>query len=124
MQTNSGWSMGRLRIHDIQTVRVIEVHGEVDIAAAVQLEPQLDAATDTEPRIVVIDLTPVEFFDCYSLRLLCRVESRVTERGGQFLLVCPQPLILRMLRVSGLRARFAPLPTLEEALAMCGERSV
>ncbi|MFE0101498.1 STAS domain-containing protein [Streptomyces sp. NPDC059009] len=116
----SAWPIGQVRIHEIDGLFVIAFHGDIDIAAAVWILPELDAATAPGGRTVVLDLTPVEFFDCYALRLLCRAERRVTERGGRVLLACPHPTVLKLLRVGGLLGRFVPLQTLDEALAAAG----
>ncbi|GAA2349790.1 hypothetical protein [Streptomyces violaceusniger] len=43
-------------------------------------------------------------------------KQRVTERGGRLLLVCPHPLILKILHLAGLSSRLAAVPTLEEVL--------
>ncbi|MGY6026569.1 STAS domain-containing protein [Streptomyces spinosirectus] len=115
MPQGIAWPVGHITIREAHGLTVIAFHGEIDIAAAVHILPQLEAATASAGRTVVADLTPVEFFDCYGLRLLCRAEQRVRERGGRLLLVCPQPLTLRILRVSGLIGRFTPLSTLDEA---------
>ncbi|MEU6379220.1 STAS domain-containing protein [Streptomyces sp. NPDC046909] len=95
---------------------VIEFHGEIDIAAALPMMPELDAATAVAGQTVVVDLTPTEFFDCYGLRLLDRAERRVREQGGRLLLVCPHPLILQILHLAGLSSRLATVPTLAEVL--------
>jgi anti-anti-sigma factor len=64
---------------------------------------------------VVIGLTPVEFLDCSGLRLLCRARLRVEERGGQLTLVCPQPMIRKMPRVTDLSRLFTLSAGLDEA---------
>jgi anti-anti-sigma factor len=110
--------MGYVRTQQVSGATVIEFHDEIDIAAAQQILPNLDAATAAPAQTVVIDLTPVEFFDAYGLRLLCHAERRVTERGGWLLLVCPHQMILRILHAGHLIGRFTPLATLEEALAL------
>ncbi|MET8687737.1 STAS domain-containing protein [Streptomyces sp. NPDC004732] len=110
---------GHLRIYRADGHTVIEFHGEIDIAAALTILPVLDAATTPHETLIVIDLTPVTFFDCSGLALLSRARSRLEEHSGDLLLVCPHPFILRMLRILGLTARFRPAPTLEDAL---GER--
>jgi len=117
-QGNNAWPIGHIHTRQVSGFTVIEFHGEIDIAAAQQILPDLDAATGAHGRTVVIDLTPVEFFDCYGLRLLCHAEQRVRERSGWLLLVCPHPLILRMLRAGNLIGRFNPLAEREEALAL------
>jgi anti-sigma B factor antagonist len=119
-QGGTAWPVGHIRARQAQGVTVVEFRGEVDIAAADSILPELDAATEAPAQTVVIDLTPVRFFGCYGLRLLCRAEQRVAELGGRLLLVCPHPLTLRILRAGGLIGRFAPVPTLDEALALTG----
>jgi anti-anti-sigma factor len=117
-QGNRAWTYGHIRSQLVSGCTVIEFHGEVDIAAAQQILPDLDTATAARGRTVVIDLTPVEFFDCYGLRLLCHAERRVSERHGWLLLVCPHPMILKILHAGNLIGRFTPLATREEALAL------
>lgn len=117
-QSDSAWPMGHIRSQQISGFTVIEFHGEIDIAAAQQILPNLDAATAAPGRTVVIDLTPVEFFDASGLRLLCRADRRVTERHSRLLLVCPHPLILRILHAGNLIGRFTPLTAREDALAI------
>ncbi|MFF6988983.1 STAS domain-containing protein [Streptomyces sp. NPDC010273] len=97
-QSSSAWPIGHIHSQQVSGITVIEFHGEIDIAAAQQILPDLDAATAAPRRTVVIHLGPVEFLDAYGLRLLCHAERRVTERHGWLLLVCPHPLILKILR--------------------------
>ncbi|MEU8944455.1 anti-sigma factor antagonist [Streptomyces sp. NPDC048489] len=105
-----------LRVHRDRGHTVLELHGEIDILTALAIAPYLDSATHPpEPR-VVIDLRPVEFFDCSGLRLLYRARSRVLARGGSLHLVCDRPLTLRMLTVTGLDRVLPPLATLDEVL--------
>ncbi|MEU3254216.1 anti-sigma factor antagonist [Streptomyces sp. NPDC006997] len=102
---------------------VLEFRGEIDILAAAEIGPQLDAATGQPGCRVVVDLRGVEFFDCSGLRLLHRARGRVREHGGQLSLVCTHPLTLRILRVTGLNRLLPPLPTLEAALGGPGAPS-
>jgi anti-sigma B factor antagonist len=105
-----------LRIHQDRGHTVLEFHGEIDIAAAMEIIPYLDRATGQPDVRVVIDLSQVEFFDCSGLRLLYRARSRVLDRGGRLHLVCTHPLTLRVLRVTGLARLLPPMPTLDAAL--------
>ncbi|WP_432136394.1 MULTISPECIES: anti-sigma factor antagonist [unclassified Streptomyces] len=95
---------------------VLELHGEIDIAAAVEIVPHLDAATRGPAPRLVIDLTPVEFFDCSGLRLLYRARARILDRGGELRLVCTHPLALRILRATGLSRLLPPAASLAAAL--------
>ncbi|MEU6669063.1 anti-sigma factor antagonist [Streptomyces sp. NPDC046727] len=95
---------------------VLEFRGEIDIVAATEIGPHLDRVTGRTGARVMIDLRPVEFFDCSGLRLLYRARARVLERGGQLHLVCTHPLTLRVFRVTGLARLLPPLPSLDAAL--------
>ncbi|MFF7970083.1 anti-sigma factor antagonist [Streptomyces sp. NPDC007905] len=106
-----------LRIREERGHTVLEFRGEIDIAAATEIAPALDRATDRPGVSIVIDLRSVEFFDCSGLRLLYRARSRVLERGGRLHLVCTHPLTLRVFRVTGLSRLLPPQPTLDAAVA-------
>ncbi|MDF3298945.1 anti-sigma factor antagonist [Streptomyces tropicalis] len=105
-----------LRVHRDRGHTVLELRGEIDIAAAVRILPHMDRATGEPGARVVIDLSRVDFFDCSGLRLLYRARSRVLDHGGDLRLVCTHPLTLRVLRVTGLAALLPPQPTLDAAL--------
>ncbi|MFG2602620.1 anti-sigma factor antagonist [Streptomyces sp. NPDC048514] len=104
-----------LWVHEHRGCTVLEFRGEIDIAAAAEIEPVLDLVTQRASRIV-IDLRPVEFFDCSGLRLLYRARARVLEHGGRLHLVCTHPLTLRVFRVTGLARLLPPHPTPDAAL--------
>ncbi|MET7350792.1 anti-sigma factor antagonist [Streptomyces mirabilis] len=95
---------------------VLEFHGEIDIVAALEITPYLDAETGHPEPQIVIDLRPVEFFDCSGLRLLYRARSRVLDRGGRLHLVCTRPLTLRVLKVTDLARLLPPSTSLDAAL--------
>ncbi|KUN75355.1 anti-anti-sigma factor [Streptomyces bungoensis] len=105
-----------LRVREERGHVVLEFRGEIDIAAAAEIAPALDRVTGRSGVRVVIDLRPVEFFDCSGLRLLYRARSRVLERGGRLHLVCTHPLTLRVFRVTGLSRLLPPHSTPAEAL--------
>ncbi|NEC28222.1 anti-sigma factor antagonist [Streptomyces sp. SID8111] len=105
-----------LRVHQDRGHTVLEFRGEIDIAAAAEILPHLDAVTTAPHTRVVIDLTRVEFFDCSGLRLLYRARRRVLDGQGDLRLVCAHPLTLRMLRITGLSRLLPPRPTLDAAL--------
>ncbi|MFF9410206.1 anti-sigma factor antagonist [Streptomyces anandii] len=105
-----------LRIHRARGHTVLELRGEIDIAAAVQIVPYLDRVTARPGARVVIDLSAVEFFDCSGLRLLYRARARLLDQDGELRLVCAHPLTLRILKVTGLARLLPPQPTLDAAL--------
>jgi anti-sigma B factor antagonist len=96
--------------HDSGSGRTRQSRGQLLCPYAV--ERPLDAATAVEEPDVLVDLRPVEFFDCSGLRVLCRAERRARERGGRLRIVSDGPRIDRLLRASGLFGRFPPLRVL------------
>jgi anti-anti-sigma factor len=112
-----------LRIRRDRGHTVVEFHGEIDIAAAVEIIPPLDRVTARPGARVVIDLSGVDFFDCSGLRLLYRARARIRAGGGELCLVCAHPLTLRVLKVTGLSRLLPPLPTLDAALEHPGATS-
>ncbi|MFJ1807306.1 MULTISPECIES: anti-sigma factor antagonist [unclassified Streptomyces] len=105
-----------LRVREDRGYTVLEFHGEIDIVAATEIAPHLDHATGGPAPRIVIDLTPIEFFDCSGLRLLYRARGRVLDHGGHLHLVCTHRLTLRILRATGLYRLLPPATTLDAAL--------
>ena len=118
MQQDSAPPTRHLRVHQDRGHTVLEFHGEIDIAAAVEIIPHLDAATVHPGARIVIDLTNVEFFDCSGLRLIHRARHRVLTHDGSLHLVCAHPLTLRVFKVTGLTRVLPPVASLDAALGL------
>ena len=103
------------RTHLVRGFTVVEVYGTVDLATAPDVGLHLDAATHPAGARVVVDLRPVDFFDCALLTLLCRAHRRTRERDGGLGLVCVRPWHLRVLTAGGLDRLIRPAATVEEA---------
>ncbi|MFF7210957.1 STAS domain-containing protein [Streptomyces sp. NPDC008238] len=99
---------------------VVELSGEIDIVAAIEITPLLDALTRAPRTDLVVDLGPVDVIDCSGLAALCRVRSRVHGNGGRVQFVCARPPTLRVLHATGLLKAFRPVPSVDEALARIG----
>ncbi|MGY6026729.1 anti-sigma factor antagonist [Streptomyces spinosirectus] len=106
-----------LRVHQDRGHVVLELRGEIDIAAALEITPFLDRVTALPGTSLVIDLTQVDFFDCSGLRLVYRARARLLEHDGELRLVCTHPLTLRIMRVTGLARLLPAHPTLDAALS-------
>ncbi|WP_405602339.1 STAS domain-containing protein [Streptomyces sp. NBC_01410] len=105
------------QVYRSQERTIVELHGEIDIAAATLVGAYLDVVTAVREHDVVVDLTHVAFFDCSGLALLCRARRRVAENGGRLWVVCDRPPVLRVFRAGGVLDVFRTVPTLEAALA-------
>ncbi|MBE9498380.1 STAS domain-containing protein [Streptomyces sp. GKU 257-1] len=89
---------------------VVELHGEIDLAVVLATTPRLYALTAAPAPQLVADLRPVTFIDCSGLALLVDIRARALASGGAFTLVCADPRVLRLLRITGLEDILVPVP--------------
>lgn len=100
------------QVRQQDSVCVVEVSGDVDMAVHQQLEQVLEplvAAGD-----VVLDCSRVTFFDSMALRVAVKIMHRAGEAGTTFALV-PSQAVSRVLKLAGLTEIFtireaAPAP--------------
>jgi anti-anti-sigma factor len=105
------------RTYRLGALTVVELYGEIDLAAAEDVEPHLAAAAQgPPPPVVLIDLGLTEFIDCFGLSLLMRARRRIAGRGGRVAMVCDDRATLKLLALTGLDGVFHPYRNVEDAL--------
>lgn len=83
----------------------VALSGEIDILSAPQLRVTLDEALSEGVRTVEVDLSGVEFCDCYGLGVLLEARRRASERGTVLRLAgVTSPLVRRLLHQTGTAA--------------------
>jgi len=95
-------------------VTVVEVRGELDLYTAPGLRCVL---LRTRAREVVLDLSAVTFLDTAALGVLVGCHEWAARRGGRLRLVCPQPFLRKVFRITGLDRVFALHDDIDAALA-------
>lgn len=80
---------------------VLELHGEIDLAADLQVRAHVDAATEIDEPRVVVDLRTATFIDCSALRILCYARRKALASRGGMGLVCTSPDIWPSSQQSG-----------------------
>ena len=94
---------------------IVTVAGEIDIATATRLRERLsELAARGGP--LVADLGRVSFIDSAGLAALVGVAKRAAAHGGRLHVVCAQPKVRQLFRLTGLDRRLPPARTLDEAL--------
>ncbi|HEU0241777.1 MAG TPA: STAS domain-containing protein [Micromonosporaceae bacterium] len=96
---------------------VLEVGGEVDVYTAPTLREKIVSLVDGGARLIIVDLTHVEFLDSTGLGVLVGAMKRLRMVGGDFALVCDQEKILKIFRITGLDRVFTLHSTVEAATA-------
>ena len=103
-------------------VRLIEVHGELDLSTALQLEEPLEEAVREADAAVLIDLAGCQFIDSTGIALLVRAWQRVDPTAGNggkggLVLCCQNEQVRRVLEVTGLEHSLRVFATRDEAAA-------
>jgi anti-anti-sigma factor len=103
-------------------VRLLEVHGELDLSTASQLEEPLEEATAAADAAVLIDLAGCQFIDSTGIALIVRAWQRVDASAGNggkggLVLCCRNEQVRRVLEVTGLEHSLRVFETREEAAA-------
>lgn len=94
---------------------VIEVGGEIDVYTAPKLREKIISLVDDGRYRLIVDLSGVEFLDSTGLGVLVGGLKRVRQHDGGIDLVCTQPRILRIFRITGLSRVFEIYDTVDEA---------
>ncbi|MFJ2932387.1 STAS domain-containing protein [Streptomyces sp. NPDC087219] len=96
-------------------VTVAALRGELDLVLVRHLRPELDALV-RESEALTVDIRRLTFCDATGLGLLAHCAGRTRQRGARWRLVCDQPWILRLIRLTDLDDVLCPEGELESEL--------
>ncbi|MGE5290202.1 MAG: STAS domain-containing protein [Micromonosporaceae bacterium] len=110
-----GRNAGDQRAGGDERVKILHVRGELDLATADGLYRRGETAIRGEARLLLLDLTNMTFCDSRGLSAFVRIANDADAAGCRYGLVAPQPLVLKVLRITGLDRRLPVFATIEEA---------
>lgn len=96
---------------------VLALRGELDVATVPRLADPLRVAIAAGKTAVVIDLGELTFLDSTGLMVLLNGLRRVVRQGGNLVIVCTNPTVLRLFDITGTATTFTVLDSREKALA-------
>jgi anti-sigma B factor antagonist len=105
------------RIESLPNGAVITLSGELDAYDAPELRRTFETVLETEPALVVLDLTDVSFLDSTVLGAIVGLLRRVRERGGELRTVLPDSTARRIFEITNLVAALDVWPSREDATA-------
>lgn len=79
----------------------LSLSGELDLSTVEQLEREVATSVDGTAGVVVLDLRDLGFLDSAGLRMLLRLQQRVTGAGGQLVLVKGPRRVHRVFELTG-----------------------
>jgi anti-sigma B factor antagonist len=94
---------------------VVRLAGELDLYNAEDVRGALAGAAAAAPRLIVVDLTQVEFVDSTALGVLIEARSKLGQNG--IALAGPRLETRRALQVSGLDRHLPVHDSVDDALA-------
>lgn len=97
---------------------VLSVHGDVDMLTAPRINEAVLDAVALDPRVVIVDLSDVDFLASAGMTALVTAQQQVVP-GAQFLVVADGRGTSRPLKLMGIDAALPLHRTLAEALAAC-----
>ncbi|MFE9493396.1 STAS domain-containing protein [Streptomyces collinus] len=98
-----------LVVHEGGTA-VVGVFGELDQFTGPELCPVLAECLDQRPVRLLLDLSGVSFCDAAGLTALVAARGGALQAGAEFALTGVQPVLLRVLAITGLDALFVLRP--------------
>ncbi|HEY5984781.1 MAG TPA: STAS domain-containing protein [Streptosporangiaceae bacterium] len=84
-------------------VTVVQLQGELDLSNVASLRQVMDSILEERsPHTLMMDLSRLSFADCSSLPVLVSAHTRLAEQGHKLIIMDTQPLVRRLLAVTGL----------------------
>ena len=83
-------------------VTLVKLAGRLDIAGARAVDLPLAAQVTTQGARVIVDLSGVTFLSSLGIRSLLTPAKTARARGGELVLLDPQPAVLDVLTLAGL----------------------
>jgi anti-anti-sigma factor len=83
----------------------VELSGEIDLAAKIDVEAQLTAAARTalaDGHVLEVNLAAVTFLDSTGLSCLAKASKQMAEGGGRLRVTGASPMVLRVFEIAGL----------------------
>lgn len=80
---------------------LVRVVGEVDVATAPKLLAEIEDLLARGTRLVVLELSGVDFLDGFGLRALEQAKERLTRGDGWLLVRNPSKVVLQVLEFTG-----------------------
>lgn len=96
---------------------ILHVGGSVDAGTVHEMRTALAELVDAGHRRVVLDLSDVIFLDSTGLGAVVSTYSRLRAVGNAFAIVCPNDLVFRVFRITGLDDTLTICSTIEQALS-------
>ena len=104
-------------IRDVDTTKVLNVSGEIDVYTAPQFKEAVNSIIDSGQKHLVVDMNQVTYMDSSGFAALLSATKRLRPQGGTVNLVNVSNAIDRILRITRLDTIFGTYDSIDEALS-------
>jgi anti-sigma B factor antagonist len=95
----------RIETHEEATATVLALFGEFDLAGIQQFETELGKLEAAGAKVVVADLSGLDFMDSSGLRALVMADERASREGRRLAIVPGPPAVRRVFEITQLDSR-------------------
>jgi anti-sigma B factor antagonist len=99
-------------------IEIVRMPAELDLTSSAGVAALGCAAIARLARLVLLDLTGLSFCDARGLSAFVKIANQADAAGCGFGLIAPQPLVAKILQISGLDSRMPVFATTGDALAL------
>ena len=94
---------------------LVTLDGECDLNTGRQLRDVLTSEVSRGAQRLIVDLSALTFMDSTGMQVLLSTRSVLAVRGGTLVLVAPQPVVARILELTGANKIIPVYDSLEDA---------
>ena len=105
----------RISVTAEPTHTLVTLAGECDLHTGRQLRDVLTSEVSRGTRRMILDLSELTFMDSTGMQVLLSVRTVLNVRGGILALVAPQPVVARILQLTGADQYIPVYGSLEDA---------
>ena len=105
----------RVEARSAQGRTILELHGELDLAAAPVLAEEIERA-QADAQIVVLDLQNLEFIDSAGLRVILAAHDRAHGAQREFAVTPGSEQVQRLLKIAGVSDHLKVVTSADEPI--------
>lgn len=109
-----------VRIEDRQSfTKTMFLEGRLDSTTAPELDSELDGVLETPMKVLVFDLSKLDYLSSAGIRTMLRAQKAMKARAGKTVIVNPQPSVKKVfdiVKAVDLKSVFASIQELDEYL--------
>ncbi len=99
----------------------LKLSGRMDIEGAEEVNLSLNVATSEDGALLIVDLSEVDFMSSIGIGVLVRVANAARRRGGNLVLLSPQPVVRLVLVKTHIHEVITICDMLDEAMSAVRE---